>query len=100
VLKTFQQFSALRAPNEELRIHDSLYARMPSTDFSRQVLAMETQRLIVQRLGPVTWSDLGDCDRTVAAISRCGPEPEWATIWRAPKPPHAAECPSAVAVLA
>jgi mannose-1-phosphate guanylyltransferase len=100
VLKTFQQFSARRAPNEELRIDDSLYARMPSTDFSRQVLSMETQRLIVQRLGPVTWSDLGDCDRAVVALSRCGQEPEWATSWRAPKPPHAVVRPSAAAVLA
>jgi mannose-1-phosphate guanylyltransferase len=99
-LRSFRQLPAFRAPNEELRIPDSLYARIPFTDFSRQVLAMETPRLIVQRLGPVIWSDLGDCDRALDAISRGGVEPEWATTWRAAKPPAAVTRPGSVAALA
>jgi mannose-1-phosphate guanylyltransferase len=87
LLKTFQRFPLLRAPSEEVRIDDSLYARIPFADFSRQVLAMETQRLSVQRLGPVLWSDLGDCDRALTALSLSGIEPEWAKNWRTRKAP-------------
>lgn len=86
ILKPFQQFRALRAPNEELRISESLYDRLPSADFSRRVLSIETERLIVQRLGPVEWSDLGDCDRAVAALSGFRPEPGWAARWRLARP--------------
>jgi len=78
LLKAFEHFPAFRTPSGEVRIEDSLYAQLPSADFSRQVLAMETQRLIVQKLGPVTWNDLGDCNRVVAAFSRDGTEPGWA----------------------
>jgi len=89
-LTPFQQHPALRAADGELRIPDALYARIPSTDFSRQVLSIETGRLIVQQLGPVMWSDLGDADRAAAALSTCGLEPEWAARWRAAKPPRSA----------
>jgi mannose-1-phosphate guanylyltransferase len=100
MLQAFQPFSALPAPNEELRIHDSEYANIPSLDFSRHVLAMETQHLLAQRLGPVTWSDLGDCDRTVTALSGCGLDPKWATHWRAAKSPPPVLRRSAAAVSA
>jgi len=99
VLRAFRQFPALRAPNQELRVPDSLYAHIPAADFSRQVLSIETQRLIVQRLGPVTWSDLGDCDRALAVLARCSPEPAWATSWRAATPPVATR-PGSLAALA
>jgi mannose-1-phosphate guanylyltransferase len=88
-LRVFQQFPTFRAPSEEHRIDDSLYARIPPVDFSQQVLSGEPERLIVQRLGPVAWSDLGDCDRAVAALSHSRPHPAWAASWRATKPPRA-----------
>lgn len=97
VLAVFRQFPTHRAPDEELRIPDSVYERIPSADFSRQVLATETERLIVQRLGPVVWSDLGDCGRAVAALSRCRPEPGWAARWRLAKQPRQIACPPAAA---
>ncbi len=90
LLRSFKQSPLRRAPNEEIRIEDSLYAQMPSVDFSRQVLSLETRRLIVHRLGPVTWNDLGDCDRAMAVLSHGSIEPEWAKNWhagrRAPMP--------------
>jgi mannose-1-phosphate guanylyltransferase len=90
LLRRFQHSSLRRAPNEEIRIEDSLYAQAPSVDFSRQVLSMETRRLVVHRLGAVTWNDLGDCDRAMAVLSHCSIEPEWAKNWhaerRAPMP--------------
>ncbi|MCU1335101.1 MAG: putative Nucleotidyl transferase [Bryobacterales bacterium] len=100
VLRAFQQYQPVRASNQELRIPDSFYAGIPSADFSRQVLSLETQRLIVQQLGPVTWSDLGDCERALAALSHCGGEPEWATSWRAMKPPASAMHHASLAALA
>jgi mannose-1-phosphate guanylyltransferase len=84
LLKAFQKSPPMRCtPNEEIRIADSIYASMPSTDFSRKVLSPESRRLIVHRLGPTTWSDLGDCDRATAAVSHGVVEPEWLKNWRA-----------------
>jgi mannose-1-phosphate guanylyltransferase len=100
MLKQFERFPVLQAPNQELRIPDTLYAPIPISDFSRQVLSMETQRLIVQRLDSVTWSDLGDCDRAVAALAPSGRVPEWVTRWRAAKPPASAVGPDRLAARA
>jgi len=80
LLKIFQEFPAIQSPGEELHVADALYAALPSIDFSRQVLSTETQRLIVHRLGPVTWSDLGDCERTLAGLSREGMQPDWGAL--------------------
>jgi hypothetical protein len=88
MLRAFRPFSAPAGPNEELRISDALYSEIPSTDFSRQVLSIETPRLIVQRLGPVTWSDLGDCERTVDTLVHCRLEPKWGKLWCAAKSSH------------
>jgi mannose-1-phosphate guanylyltransferase len=85
ILNSFRHPALRRAPNEEIRIADSLYAGMPSVDFSRQVLSMETERLIVQRMNPVTWNDLGDCDRALAVVSRGPSEPDWAKRWQEKK---------------
>jgi mannose-1-phosphate guanylyltransferase len=99
LLKTFQNFPAVQAPGEEFRIADALYTAIPSIDFSGQVLSTEIQRLLVHRLGPVTWSDLGDCDRALAALSVAGMQPEWARTWRAVKPPTSVRGTAAVAAL-
>jgi mannose-1-phosphate guanylyltransferase len=85
LLKAFEHLPAFRTPSGEVRIEDSLYAHIPSADFSRQVLSVEPHRLIVQRLGPVAWNDLGDCNRVVAAFSPGGKGPEWAKNWHAAK---------------
>jgi mannose-1-phosphate guanylyltransferase len=98
-LKAFQNFPAVHAPGEEFRITDALYESLPSIDFSAQVLSPEIQRLIVHRLGPVTWSDLGDGERALAALSGGGVEPEWAMTWRAAKPPTQIGRPAALAAL-
>ena len=99
LLKLFQEFPAVQSRGEELHMTDALYAALPSIDFSRQVLSTETQRLIVHSLGPVTWSDLGDCERALAALSREGMQPDWARTWRAAKPPTPARRPAALAAL-
>jgi mannose-1-phosphate guanylyltransferase len=75
-----------RAPSGEIRLEESAYARIPPVDFSRQVLSAATDRLIVHRLGPVVWDDLGECNRAVDALLRAGFEPDWVKRWRAAGP--------------
>jgi mannose-1-phosphate guanylyltransferase len=99
LLKTFQSSPTLQNPDQELRIPESLYESIPCIDFSRDILAGETQRLIVQRLGPVTWNDLGDCERAFAALSSGLSEPAWVKNWRGPKPPASEARPAALAAL-
>ncbi|HLH42750.1 MAG TPA: sugar phosphate nucleotidyltransferase [Bryobacteraceae bacterium] len=77
-----------RGPRGEVRLEESAYARIPSVDFSRQILPAVTGRLIVRQLGPVVWNDLGDCNRALDALSEAGLEPDWAERWRA-RPPAA-----------
>ena len=60
---------------------DSLYQQIPSTDFSRRVLAVETDHLLVMRLKEVGWNDLGDPERVVAMARASGREPWWARAW-------------------
>jgi hypothetical protein len=66
---------------------------------SRQVLAVESRRLLVQRLGSVLWSDLSDADRAVAELSRGGVAPKWAASWQASKPRQGIHSAASAAVL-
>lgn len=83
LLKMFHQSPVRRNSNGEMHLSQDLYARINPSDFSKRVLALETARLIVHRLGPVVWSDLGDCDRAADTLSDHGSQPEWAKNWRA-----------------
>ena len=69
----------------EVNIQDSLYDRIPSVDFSREVLAVQTRRLIALRLGRAGWSDLGHPERVVAVLKAAGKEPWWMKDWQAPR---------------
>ena len=73
--------SATLRKGRETHIEHSLYKRMPSTDFSKQVLSAETKRLLVLRLGDVGWSDLGDPGRVLTTFAS-GSTPEWMAEWR------------------
>ena len=66
----------------EMRIPDALYNRIASTDFSRQVLAAATDRLLALLLADVEWSDLGDPYRVLVTIlEKNGYLPSWAKLW-------------------
>jgi len=82
LLKTFHQAPIRRNSNGEIHLSEALYARLNACDFSRRVLSLEPARLIVHRLGPVIWSDLGDCDRAASILSRDDSQPAWAKSWR------------------
>jgi mannose-1-phosphate guanylyltransferase len=67
----------------EVHIQDSLYERIPSIDFSQEVLVAQTPRLIVLRMVRSGWSDLGHPERVMAALQTAGLEPWWMKKWQA-----------------
>jgi mannose-1-phosphate guanylyltransferase len=66
----------LGTPAEE-RVARAVYARTPSRDFSREVLAARPPNLAVLPVRGVEWTDLGDPRRALAAMSRARFGREW-----------------------
>ena len=62
----------------EAEAFSALYMRIPSVDFSGQVLASRPANLAVLRVSGVAWSDLGDPGRVMATLGKTEIEPEWA----------------------
>ena len=69
----------------EVHIPDSLYAGIDPADFSRQVLSVQTQRLMAVKLRQAGWSDLGHPERVIAILQEAGHEPWWMKEWQQPK---------------
>jgi len=69
---------------DEVHIQDSLYAGIHSVDFSRDVLSVQTKRLVALQLGRAGWSDLGHPERVMAVLQASGLEPWWMKEWQAP----------------
>jgi mannose-1-phosphate guanylyltransferase len=67
----------------EAHIPDSLYQRVHSVDFSREVLSVQTKRLVALRMGRTGWSDLGHPERVMAVLQAAGLEPWWMKEWQA-----------------
>lgn len=65
-------------PSWEAESLRSLYSRLPSTDFSRDVLAKCPPNLAVLPMRGVEWSDLGDPGRVIATLRHIGIYPDWA----------------------
>ena len=77
----------------EVHIQDSLYDRIRSVDFSREVLSAQTRRLIALRLGRTDGSDLGHPERVMAVLHAAGLEPWWMKEWQARRRPPAVVAP-------
>jgi mannose-1-phosphate guanylyltransferase len=58
---------------------DSAYGRIPSIDFSRDVLASQPERLLVIRDAFSGWTDLGNPKRVLDTLAREGIAPAWLT---------------------
>jgi mannose-1-phosphate guanylyltransferase len=69
----------------EVHIGDSLYDGIHSVDFSREVLSVQTRRLVAMQLGRAGWSDLGNPERVMAVLQAAGLEPWWMKEWQAPR---------------
>lgn len=74
-------FKAIEPEKHEETI-ESLYQTMSAADFSAQVLSASIERLAVLCLGDVGWSDLGDPQRVIDALSRDGIERPWLSLLR------------------
>ena len=71
----YQAFASIRATlytGREDGAVQALYARLPVTDFSRQVLASPHARLAVLPVTGVGWNDLGEPGRVMASRRRIG----------------------------
>ena len=77
----------------EVHIADSLYDGVHSVDFSREVLSVQTGRLVALQLGHAGWSDLGHPERVMAVLQAAGLEPWWMKEWQIPRRRPAAAAP-------
>jgi mannose-1-phosphate guanylyltransferase len=56
---------------------DATYARLPSVDFSRDILAHQAKRLLVLRDSGSGWADLGSPDRVLGLLAKNVNPPAW-----------------------
>lgn len=72
---------ALALPDQDMEagIMQSTYDKLPSADFSKEVLSVSTERLAVASLGDIGWSDLGDPRRLITTLFKSGIESPWIT---------------------
>jgi mannose-1-phosphate guanylyltransferase len=73
----FSEMRAWLGTRWEGELRRRLYARLPTTDFSRHVLATQPGSLAVLRLDEVAWTDLGDPGRVMDTLARTGLQPPW-----------------------
>jgi mannose-1-phosphate guanylyltransferase len=56
----------------------SAYGRLPSLDFSRDILTVQAKRLLVLRDSGSGWTDLGSPDRVIGLLANHVNQPAWA----------------------
>jgi mannose-1-phosphate guanylyltransferase len=85
LMETLESMEMVAAgPGSEVRIPESVYSQIPSTDFSRQVLAPAHANLLAFRLENSDWNDLGDPYRVLSTlVEKEGNLPSWARLWPA-----------------
>ena len=62
---------------DEAAVIRSIYSWIEETNFSSEVLERATDRLLVQRVSNVTWSDWGEPQRVVGTLTSLGVRAEW-----------------------
>lgn len=85
LMETLESMEMIAAgPGSEVRVPESVYSQIPSTDFSRQVLAPARANLLAFRLENSDWNDLGDPYRVLSTlVEKEGNLPSWARLWPA-----------------
>jgi mannose-1-phosphate guanylyltransferase len=61
----------------DVTVIERLYHRLPTVNFSEDILARGTERLVTIRVKSVHWSDWGSPHRVVASLRRAGVQPSW-----------------------
>lgn len=80
LFETFEKALRNSEPGSEERTMQSIYDdlnQFGASDFSRQVLALSTEKLRVVSCGAVGWSDLGEPRRFIAALAENASENPW-----------------------
>lgn len=73
----FEPILSLPDSAMETEMMQRIYDDLPVADFSKQVLAVSTERLAVASLDDIGWSDLGDPRRLVTKLFESGIENPW-----------------------
>jgi mannose-1-phosphate guanylyltransferase len=73
----FEPMLSLPDSAMETEMMQRIYDQLPPTDFSKQVLAVSTEKLAVASLDDIGWSDLGDPSRLVRTLFENGIENPW-----------------------
>ena len=92
---TFLELVCSNAPNVVLSLTRALdeddlprtYAQLPVVDFSRDILAHETKRLLVLRDSGSGWTDLGSPHRVLSLLAKNVNQPAWFRQTNCPTPP-------------
>jgi mannose-1-phosphate guanylyltransferase len=77
----YRSFAALTpcfGTSAETAVVGDLYGEMEETNFSHQVLALQSRRLAVLKVSGVRWNDLGEPKRVMASLKMAGIRPHWA----------------------
>ncbi|HLE61603.1 MAG TPA: sugar phosphate nucleotidyltransferase [Pyrinomonadaceae bacterium] len=69
--------SAFETAGESKELRE-LYSKIPSINFSQDVLAIRPEDLAVMKVDQVGWSDLGEPSRVLTTLARLGAQAEWA----------------------
>lgn len=82
VLYTLSESLPAADEHGDVRIAAAVYDGIHTSDFSRQVLAPNTHRLLALRLQNLEWHDLGHPDRVVSVLrARKDWTPAWLHLW-------------------
>ena len=69
LLRAFDVLRQARTLSDEVRIAETLYGTIPSTDFSRDIISTRTDRLAVVELPVSGWTDLGEPSRVLDVLA-------------------------------
>ncbi len=71
----------------EVNVQDWIYNRIAQSDFSRDILATQPDRLSVMHMGDIGWNDLGHPERVADVLQSVGLQPWWIKEWHALRRP-------------
>jgi mannose-1-phosphate guanylyltransferase len=75
LMPLFETLGEAIGTSYEGTVLDAIYRRMPSRNFSSDVLARATDKLAVLEMTGVSWSDWGNPERIIGDIQRLGLQP-------------------------
>jgi mannose-1-phosphate guanylyltransferase len=84
----------------EVHLPAWLYDRFYAIDFSRDILALQSQRLIALKMENVTWNDLGRPERVMDVLQAAGLKPWWMKEWHGARRPARMAAPISGAAVA